>query len=53
MENISNSTMISWYDTLSQTYKTRTSAGVYDFIITMGMGVFVYTTEASIWYGEG
>ena len=53
MQNISNCTMISWYDTVSQTFKTRTSDGGYDFIISQGMGVFVYTTEASMWYGEG
>ena len=53
MENISNCTMISWYNTVNETYKTRTSGGGYDFIISQGMGVFVYTTKASIWYGEG
>jgi len=52
MENISGCNMISWYDTLNETYRTSTGSG-YDFFITQAMGIFVYTTEASIWHGEG
>ena len=53
MENITGCIMVSWYDNVNGTYKTATSSGGYDFIITQGMGLFVYTTEASLWYGEG
>ena len=53
MENITGCIMVSWYDNVNGTYKTATSSGGYDFTITQGMGLFVYTTEASIWYGEG
>ena len=44
--------LVSWYDSINETYRTSTGPG-YDFLITQGMGIFVYTTEASIWHAEG
>jgi hypothetical protein len=53
MENITGCIMVSWYDNLNETYRTTTSSGGYDFIISKGMGLFVYTTDSSNWYGQG
>jgi hypothetical protein len=53
MQNISGCIMVSWYDNENETYRTATSSGGYDFVIQGGMGLFVYTTVASVWYGEG
>lgn len=52
-ENISGCSMVSFFDAVNQTYKTHVvgSSG-YDFIITRGMGVFVYTDQKSTWYGD-
>jgi hypothetical protein len=53
MANIPDCIMGSWYDTVNETYRTATESGGYDFNITKGMGVFIYTTSNSTWYGEG
>lgn len=53
MDNITGCIMVSWYDNLNETYRTATSSGGYDFVIEGGMGLFVYTTDSSIWNGEG
>jgi len=53
-ENITGCELVSWFDAENQTYRTHI-AGVpgYDFTVTCGMGLFVYTNEASTWHGEG
>lgn len=42
-ENISNCSMVSWFDCVNQTYNTYIIGGPpqFDFRITQGMGVFV------------
>jgi len=49
METISGCTMISWYDTVNDTYRTATKDGGYDFLITRGTGVFVYVIVPTVW----
>jgi len=52
-DGIDGCLLISWFDSLNQTYRTHiTSSNEYDFSITQGIGVFVYTTEASMWHGD-
>jgi len=53
-ENITGCEMVSWFDAENQTFKTHiVGVPIYDFTITQGMGLFLYTNEASVWYGEG
>jgi hypothetical protein len=53
-ENISGCEMVSWFDAENQTFKTHiVGVPIYDFTIMQGMGLFLYTGEASVWYGEG
>jgi hypothetical protein len=51
MNNIPGCIMVSWYDAINETYRTATSSGGYDFTISQGMGVFIYTTQTSTWNG--
>ena len=53
MDNITGCIMVSWYDNGNETYRTSTSSGGYDFTVSQGLGLFVYTTVASVWHGEG
>jgi hypothetical protein len=52
--NISGCQMVSWFDSVNQTFKTHI-VGVpgYDFTISRGMGLFILVDVASVWYGEG
>jgi len=53
-ENISGCEMVSWFDAENQTFKTHiVGVPIYDFTIMQGMGLFLYTDEASVWHGEG
>jgi len=54
-ENISGSEMVSWFNEDIQSYETYFVGGPssFDFTITQGMGVFVFTTESGVWQGEG
>jgi hypothetical protein len=46
--------MVSWFDAENQTFKTHiVGVPLYDFTIMQGMGLFLYTGEASVWHGEG
>jgi hypothetical protein len=47
--------MVSWFDSVSQTFKTYIMGGPpgFDFTITPGMGLFVLVDTASVWHGEG
>jgi hypothetical protein len=52
--NISGCQMVSWFDSVNQTFKTHI-VGVpgYDFTIARGMGLFILVDTASVWLGEG
>ncbi len=54
-ENISGSEMVSWFNEEAQSYETYFVGGPssFDFTITQGMGVFVFTTISGVWEGEG
>jgi len=54
-ENITGSIMVSWFDSISQTFKTYIVGGPpgFDFTISPGMGLFVLVDESSVWHGEG
>ena len=54
-ENITNCSMVSWFDSVSQTFKTYIVGGPpgFDFIVTPGMGLFVLVDKESTWQGEG
>jgi len=54
-ENITGSIMVSWFDPISQSFKTYIVDGPpgFDFTITSGMGLFVLVDESSVWHGEG
>lgn len=54
--NISGCEMVSKFDAIQQTYKTYIAdigPASFDFVITQGMGLFIYVNVSSIWYGEG
>ena len=49
-----NCTTICMYDATAESYTTYVVGIPYNnFPITKGMGLFIYTTEDSIWHGEG
>ena len=53
-ENISGTTVVTMFDPVTQTFITHVVGVPHDnFAIEQGMGLFIYTTEASIWHGEG
>jgi len=54
-ENITGSIMVSWFDPISQSFKTYIVGGPpgFDFTISPGMGLFVLVDESSVWHGEG
>ena len=55
-ENITGCSIVSkWNASLQQfqSYLVGISPPEFDFIIKQGMGIFIYTNEASIWHGEG
>ena len=53
-ENISGCTVVTKLDGETQNFTSHVVGIPHDnFIITWGMGLFIYTTEASIWNGEG
>jgi hypothetical protein len=51
--NISGCQMISWFDSVNQTFKTYIVGGPpsFDFTIRAGMGLFVEVNTASVWHG--
>jgi hypothetical protein len=53
--NISGCEMISWFDSVNQTFKTYIVGGPpsFDFGISPGMGLFILVNTASVWHGEG
>jgi len=54
-ENVTGCIMVSWFDPISQSFKTYIVGGPpgFDFTITPGMGLFVLVDESSVWHGEG
>ncbi len=51
---IIDTTVVSMFDAESKTFITHVVGTPHDnFIITRGMGLFIYATESSIWHGEG
>ncbi len=53
--DITNCTMVSWFDAVNDTFKTYIVGGPpsFDFTVGQGMGLFVLVDTASIWHGEG
>ena len=53
-ENISGCTVLCMFDALTQMFKTHVVGIPHNnYQVTVGMGLFVYVTEESIWHGEG
>jgi len=54
-ENVTGCIMVSWFDPISQSFKTYIVGGPpgFDFTISPGMGLFVLVDESSVWHGEG
>jgi len=53
-ENISGTSVVSMFDAETQTFTTHVVGTPHDnFTVQRGMGLFIYTTENSIWQGEG
>lgn len=51
---IDGTTVVVKFDAITQTYVTHVVGTPYNnFTITRGMGLFIFTTENSIWEGEG
>ena len=51
-ENISSTSVVTMFDSVSQTFLSHVVGTPHDnFTITRGMGLFIYTTEGSIWDG--
>ena len=53
--NITNCTMVSWFDTVNDTFKTYIVGGPpsFDFAVSQDMGLFVLVDKESTWQGEG
>jgi len=53
--NISGCQMVSWFDSVNQSFKTFIVGGPpsFDFTVSAGMGLFVLVDESSVWQGEG
>jgi len=47
--------VVSWFDPVNQTFRSYLVGGPpgFDFVISCGMGIMVFVTEESIWYGQG
>ena len=53
-QNIDGCNYICKFNAETQTYTSHVVGSThYDFQITAGMAFFVYTTESSVWHGEG
>ncbi len=53
-QQIEGCTVISMFDAITQTFVSHiTKASLYNFIIETGMACHLYTTQETIWYGEG
>jgi len=53
-ENITNCSMVSWFDAEFQILRTHiVGVPAYDFDIDCGMGLFILVDAESVWYGEG
>jgi hypothetical protein len=53
-QNISGCGVVTTFDAETQTFLSHIVGVPHDnFTITQGMGLFIYTSEASIWHGEG
>jgi len=53
-ENISGTSVVTMFYSETQTFITHVVDVPHDdFQVTAGMGLFIYTSEASIWHGEG
>jgi hypothetical protein len=46
--------LVSWFNCDSQSFETYIEDHPeYDFPVDIGMGLFVYVDESSVWHGEG
>jgi len=53
-ENISGTSVVSMFDPVTQTFLSHVVGVPHDnFNVERGMGLFIYTSEASYWHGEG
>ncbi|GEM_PF-3404321 len=53
-QNISGTSVVTMFNSSSQAFLTHVVGVPSDnFTIEQGMGLFIYTTEASYWHGEG
>jgi len=53
-ENISSTSVVIMFDPITQTFLTHVVDVPHDnFMVERAMGLFIYTSEASIWHGEG
>ena len=52
--DITNCTMMRWFDTVNDTFKTYIVGGSpsFDFEVSQGMGLFVLVDKESTWQGE-
>jgi hypothetical protein len=53
--DITNCTMVSWFDAMNDTFKTYIVGGPpsFDFAVSQDMGLFVLVDKESTWQGEG
>jgi len=53
-QNINGTSVVIMFNAISQTFLTHVVGIPHDnFTIERGMGLFIYTDEASVWHGEG
>jgi len=53
-KNITGTSVVIMFDAETQVFTTHVVGTPHDnFIIKRGMGLFIYTTESSVWHGEG
>jgi len=53
-QNITGTTVVTMFDAETQTFTSHVVNTPHDnFTIERGMGFFIYTTESSVWQGEG
>jgi len=53
-QNITSTTVVTMFDAKTQTFTTHVVGTPHDnFTIEQGMGLFIYTSENSVWQGKG
>ena len=53
--DITNCTMVSWFDAVNDTFKTCIVGGSpsFDFAVSQDMDLFILVDKESTWQGEG